>query len=275
MARLTSKTSERITPEAFKSREEYLLYLRHLFAYGFAKGTVAENSLVLEVGCGEGYGTSLLSGNQEKVIGLDVDKNAIARAREKYGSENCVFTLYDGFRIPYEDNFFDAVISFQVIEHIRDDINFVSEIHRVLRTNGVLILTTPNGALRIKRGQKPWNRFHIREYYPDELENLLKIKFSDVKILGIHGNEEVQSIENERVRQSLAIIASDPLHIRKLLPEAVKQRMIGILRGMTIWNQRIQDKMDFIEKYSLKDFYMSENNINDSLDLLVILKKST
>lgn len=275
MTEFISRTTERMLPDKFESKEEYLLYLRHLFAYGFAKDNISKNSFVLEVGCGEGYGTRLFSENVVKIIGLDVDKNTIASAQKKYGSENCIFRLYDGLKIPYEDNIFDAVISFQVIEHIQDDKNFISEIYRVLKRNGIFILTTPNGTLRIKPGQRPWNRFHVREYYPNELEQVLKSKFSDVKVWGIRGNEEVQRIEIERVKQSLSIISYDPLNVRKLLPAPLKQRIIKILRGITFRKQGIKHDSDFLNRYSIKDFYILETNVSDSLDLLGILKKSS
>ena len=273
MAELISKTGERIIPEKFESREEYLIYLRHLFAYKFAKDNISKNSFVLEVGCGEGYGTNLLSQNAVKIIGVDVDRNTIAHASKKYGTENCIFRVYDGARIPYEDNTFDAVISFQVIEHVYDDINFVSEIYRVLKRNGVFILTTPNRTFRLKPGQKPWCRFHIREYYPHELENVLKTKFLDVKVWGIRGNEEVQRIEIERVKQALNIISLDPLNLRKLIPEPLKPKIIRILRRITRRNQRSENDKNYLNKYSLKDFYIIKNNVRDSLDLLGICKK--
>jgi len=273
MPEFISKTGERVIPEKFESKEEYLIYLRHLFAYEFAKDKIPQNSFILEVGCGEGYGTNLLSQNVAKIIGLDVDKNTIAYASKKYESENCVFRVYDGVKIPFEDNTFDAVISFQVIEHIQDDINYILEIYRVLKRDGFFFLTTPNRTYRLKPGQKPWNRFHIREYYPYELKNLLKNRFSDVKVWGIRGNEEVQRIEIERVKQGLSIVSFDPFNLRKLIPEPLKPLIIKILRKITHRNQRSKNDRGFLTKYSLKNFYIIEDNIRDSLDLLGICKK--
>ena len=267
------KTTERFTPDNLGSKEEYLLYLRHLYAYGIATDQISRNSFVLEVGTGEGYGTKLLSEHFEKIVGLDVDEQTIVRARKKYGSGNCVFTLYDGIRIPFEDNMFDAVISFQVIEHIQDEKNYVSEIYRILKTNGIFILTTPNRNLRLKPGQRPWNRFHVREYDPNELELVLKSKFSDVKIFGVFGNEEVQRIEIERVKRSLRITSFDPLDFRKLIPEPLKQKMLNILKRIRDKNTGIQSDRYFLDKYSVKDYFMSETHISESLDLLAILVK--
>jgi len=266
---MITKNGERIIPEEFNSKEEYLLYLRHLFAYEFAKDTISENSFVLEVGCGEGYGTNLLSQHSGKIIGLDVDKDTIAHSSGKYGAENCLFRTYDGVKIPYEDNTFDTVVSFQVIEHIQDDINYVSEIYRVLKRNGIFILTTPNRTNRLKPGQKPWNRFHIREYYPEELEKILNNKFYDVKMWGIRGNEEVQRIEMERLKQHISIISLDPLNIRKLIPKPLKK----FLKKINHKEHSAKDDENFLNKYDLKNYYLIKSDVRESLDLLGICKK--
>ena len=268
MAMITNN-GERVIPEEFKSKEEYLLYLRHLFAYEFAKDKVSENSSVLEVGCGEGYGTKLLSQSVEKIIGLDVDKNTIAHSSAKYGAENCLFKTYDGVKIPYDDSTFDTVVSFQVMEHIQDDINYVSEIYRVLKRNGVFILTTPNRTNRLKPGQKPWNRFHIREYYPEELQKILNNKFYDVEIWGIRGNDKVQRIEMERLKRHISLISIDPLNLRKLIPKRLK----NILRRINHKENSTKNDEDFLNKYDLKNFYVIKSDVRESLDLLGICKK--
>lgn len=270
---INKKTGEQIIPKKFESKEEYLLYLRHLFAYYFAKDNILENSAVLEVGCGEGYGTFLLQKKFKKIIGLDVDKNIVAHASKKYGSENCIFRVYDGLKLPYKDDTFDAVISFQVIEHIQDDINYISEIYRILKRNGIFLLTTPNRTYRLKPGQKPWNRFHIREYYLHELENILKNKFLDIKVWGIRGDEEVQRIETERVKQGLGINSFVLLNLRKIIPETLKPVIIKILRRIIHRNQRSKNKRYFLNKYSLKNYYIIKSNLRDSLDFLAICKK--
>lgn len=273
MKELISKVGGRVIPENCGSKEEYLMYLRHLFAYAFAKETIPQDSFVLEVGCGEGYGTSLLSQHVGKIIGLDVDKNTITHASKKYCSENCIFEVYDGVRIPYNDNTFDAVISFQVIEHLQNTINYISEIYRVLKRDGFFILTTPNRTYRLKPGQKPWNRFHVREYDPHELDDVLKSKFSDVKVWGIRGNEEVQKIEIERVKQILTIISLDYLNFRELIPELLKPIVIKVLRTIARRNQKSNNDEDFLNRYNIKDFCIIENNVRDSLDLLGICRK--
>ncbi|MFH1696466.1 MAG: class I SAM-dependent methyltransferase [Candidatus Diapherotrites archaeon] len=251
MAEIIKKTDERIIPENFETRNQYLLYLRHLFAYEFAKGMLRKGCAVLEIGCGEGYGTSALAGKAGMITGLDVDKKTIAHASEKYGSGKCVFEEYDGTKIPHSAGTFDAVVSFQTIEHVRDDVNLISEARRVLKKGGVLILTTPNKTHRIKSGQWPVNKFHVREYYPKEFENILKEKFSEVNVRGICGSPEVQKLEAERLRRKNAIESA---------LNRVARKISSGDRG-------------FLGKYGLNDYHVIKGNIGDSLDLLAVCKK--
>jgi SAM-dependent methyltransferase len=269
MARL-SKTSERLIPMTMKSAEDHLLYLRHLFAYELAKQEIPAGSTVLEVGSGEGYGTSLLSQHVMRITGLDVDQGVIDHATEKYGSGNCSFSVYDGNRIPFEAGTFDAVVSFQVIEHVREDRNYILEIHRVLKKGGILVLTTPNGTHRLKPDGKPFNKFHIREYLPGELEALLKPCFGGQKVSGISGSSRVMEIETARIRMSLKLMAADRLNLRKLLPGWIKQPLLKMLKRPAAGTGEDVAPND---SFSLEDFMVTRSDVSGSLDLLAICRK--
>ncbi len=281
MAEINGKTDERILPEDFRSKEDYLLYLRHLFAYEFARHKASENSLVLEIGSGEGYGTSLLSRNVFKIIGLDVDPEIITKASKKYESERCVFRIYDGVTLPYDKNTFDMVVSFQVVEHVRDVPYYISEIHRVLKDNGTFVLTTPNRIHRLKPGQKPWNKFHIREFYPQEVRSILESKFSNVKIFGIRGNEEVQRIEIERVKPRgkplnkwMMVRLLDPLRIRRLIPTSLKASVNDKLKEKkSEENKGGMNQKDLVARYSLDVYSVTEESVEDGLDILGVCNK--
>ena len=80
MRGLMTKTTERIIPEHFNTRDERLLYLRHVFAYEFARTIIKPGDSVLEVGCGEGYGSAMLAERAQHVIGIDKSEEAIAHA---------------------------------------------------------------------------------------------------------------------------------------------------------------------------------------------------
>lgn len=261
-------TGERIIPDNFKQKEDYLLYLRHLFAYKYASERLSTDDIVLEVGAGEGYGASLLSKYVKEIIALDNNASTIFHAKRKYSSDNLNFIWYDGKKVPFKDCTFDAVISFQVIEHVEDDARFLSEIHRVLKNGGILILTTPNRTYRLRPGQKPWNPFHVREYHPHELENLLKATFREINVQGIRGNDEIQRIEIKRVKPNL-IISFDILNLRRLLPDFIKKGLAKII------SKKKAGKLgnaDFRLKYSTEDFYIADD-ATQSLDLLGTCKK--
>src|SRR3989344_3026164 len=267
---MLSKTQERIIPENFDSYEAYLLYLRHLFAYEFAKNVIDKNSFVLDIGTGEGYGTKLLSKNIKKIVGIDVDKNTIKHASNKYASENCTFKLYKGRRIPYKENTFDAIVSFQVIEHIKDDMNYLFEVRRVLKKDGIFIFTTPNRLYRLKPNQKPLNKFHIREYCPKSLNNLLERVFSKIEMKGVIGNKEINNIEHRRIRNQ-NLINKIPFFLRENTPHALKNHIFKIVIFFLNFNKSTKEK-HFVNKHTVNDYNLTKES-DMGLDLLVVCRK--
>jgi SAM-dependent methyltransferase len=266
---MTTKTTERIDPEQwFASREEYLLYLRHEFAYEFARTLIPPGSHVLEVGSGEGYGTAKLAGTAGRVTGLDVDESTVARASERYGSDKVKFKAYSGLSMPFGAGSFDAAVSFQVIEHVADVPSFVAEIRRVLKPDGPLVLTTPNRAYRLKPGQKPWNRFHLREYSADDLAAVLKANFKDISIWGVRGTDEVQAIEHARVAWGKG---SGPVSaLRRVMPESLRRVAGSVLKLKS--GRRAKGEPDFRTKFSIADYSVIKEQVEQSLDLLAVCR---
>ena len=115
--------------------------------------------------------------------------------------------------LKFDDNSIDFVVTFQVIEHIKDDEKFVQEIHRVLKPGGKLILTTPNILMSLSRN--PW---HIREYNPTEMNEILKTSFSNINLKGIYGNEKVMRYYDENKKSVENIRKWDVLNLEKILP---------------------------------------------------------
>jgi ubiquinone/menaquinone biosynthesis C-methylase UbiE len=269
---MLKKNGERVLPDEIVSKEQYLIYLRHLFAYDYAKERILDNYNVLEIGSGEGYGAYRLSKKKglKKIIAIDVDRESIENAKNKYNSNKVEFKHYDGDRLPFEDNTFDMVISFQVIEHIADDKNYILEAYRVLKKNGLFILTTPNRVYRLKEGQKPWNRFHIREYDYLSLKDILSYNFRHIEIFGLKGNEEIQKIEVERVNKIQKFISLDPLNLRNILPEKVKIVVANLFNNKTFG---VQKEEDFKFRYKIEQHYLTNEDYKNSLDLLAVCKK--
>lgn len=260
-------TGERVVPEDVRTLEEHLGYLRHLFAYEEVKDSLGASDRVLEIGGGEGYGTRMLAEACQEITALDIEPGVVDYANKRHGSDRCRFELYDGSRIPYDDATYDAVVSFQVIEHIQDDDHFVSELHRVLKSGGTAYLTTPNRDTRLKPGQRPWNRFHVREYSQQSLADLMQRHFAWVAVEGISAIEEIMELEARRVRQGPLLRLALSLGLRKLVPEKLDPyvaRLMGRLRGQ----QPITGEQEEIKKrFTVSDFRVEKEEVAGSLDL--------
>lgn len=267
-------TGERAVPDDVRTVVEYVQFLRHEFVYKHIQGLLRPNNRVLEIGFGEGYGTKMLSQACEEIIGIDIKKEVIEYAREKYGSTNCIFQHYDGNEIPFRPDSFDVVVTFQVIEHIKDDKHFISEIYRVLKQSGFFYVTTPNRATRLKPGEKPWNRFHVREYYAKELQDLLKIRFLQAEVFGVNAIDEIRKLEFERMKRAGLMGLALKLGVRRILPQSldpILARIIGAVRG----HKKIgKSGQELKSRYSINDFWIEKDKVDDSLDLIGYCQKS-
>src|SRR3989344_6265758 len=161
-----------------------LLEEEHIDRYRFALGYV-NDKVVLDIACGSGYGSKLLSAKAKEVIGVDVSKESIEYARKNFHAKNVKFQLGDATNLYFiKDNSLDAVISFETIEHIYKYENFLNEIKRVLKKRGTFIVSTPNKRYSSNNLEKPRNQFHVIEFYIFEFNSLLLKYFSDVEIFG-------------------------------------------------------------------------------------------
>jgi SAM-dependent methyltransferase len=258
-------TGERILPNECRSEAEYILYLRHLFAYRTAVARLKPSDVVLDIGCGAGYGTRLLADHAQRAVGVDVVADAVAQASAAFAAANCSFLSYDGDRLPFEDGQFDAATSFQTIEHVRDDGRFIAEAARVLKPGAALVLTTPNRALRLREGQRPWNRFHVREYRSTELESLLARHFTSVEMMGVRANAAIEQVERARLRFAQRVATLDPLGLLRMVPPTVLARL-GRLR-------RPQPAVPSAWPHAAEDFYATPEDRDAGFDLLAVCRR--
>lgn len=155
--------------------------IEHIHRYIFACQLV-KNKHVLDLACGEGYGSNLLADVAKKVVGLDVDHKTIQNAEKKYNKKNLSFICCDASKLCFDDNFFDIVVSFETIEHLENQELFLKEVKRVLKHNGILILSTPNKK-KFSDERNQINPYHIREFYLHEFETLINNEFKNSHIL--------------------------------------------------------------------------------------------
>jgi SAM-dependent methyltransferase len=154
------------------------IWVEHWHRYHFA-ARWARGKRVLDVACGEGYGTALLARHAAHVTGVDLAPEAIAHARATYaGLGNAEFVAASCTQMPLADASFDAVVSFETLEHIPAQEEFLAEVARVLKPEGVLVLSCPN-KLEYSDKRDFANEFHVKELYRDELAALVARHFPE------------------------------------------------------------------------------------------------
>jgi SAM-dependent methyltransferase len=159
-------TGERVIPAV---HAEELVYAEHVARYRLA-AKFARGRRVLDAGAGEGYGVAMMrAAGAASIVGVDIDDDAVAHARETYGAE---FIKGDIAALPYPDKSFDLVVCFETIEHVSDPTKALTEVRRVLTDDGLLIISTPNRDEYLVE-----NEFHEREYSPEEFDGLLSEQF--------------------------------------------------------------------------------------------------
>src|SRR5690242_14320085 len=121
-----TRTGERLVPDEVVSRMDAAVDVRHRFAYSLVSRFASPDALLLDVGCGAGYGAAIVAGAVAAYVGVDVARDAIADAQARYGGADASFAVFDGRQLPFPDAAFGAVTSFQVIEHVADVQAFVS-----------------------------------------------------------------------------------------------------------------------------------------------------
>lgn len=150
---------------------------RYLLAREFCRGKD-----VLDVASGEGYGAALLAQTAERVIGVEVDSTSVDHASRAYRSANLCFIQGDATKLSLETRSVDVVVSFETIEHLSEHETFLSEVQRVLRPNGFLIISTPDMNVYSAAGTAP-NPFHVRELTEAEFCAELRAAFCNVALL--------------------------------------------------------------------------------------------
>jgi ubiquinone/menaquinone biosynthesis C-methylase UbiE len=159
------------------------IWIEHWHRYHFAAPCVAGRR-VLDVACGEGYGSALLARHAASVVGVDVAAAAVEHASRTYGAAaNLRFLEGSCTALPLPDASIDVAVSFETVEHIEGQEAFVDELARVLVPGGLLLLSCPNKAEYSDRRHFT-NEFHVKELYRAELEALLSRRFPHLAWFG-------------------------------------------------------------------------------------------
>lgn len=220
---------------------------------------------LLEVGCGEGRGVELLSSKVSSYTAIDKINEIEDTIKKKFPDIKFLNMMVPPFQ-GVEDNMYDTVVSFQVIEHIDDDNGYLKEIHRVLKPGGLAIISTPNINWTLTRN--PW---HVREYTPQQLIQLCKSVFSEVEAKGITGNEKVWNYYEENKRSVAKYRRFDIFGLEKRLPTYLLRIPYDILNRLN--RKQLKNANEgLVKNINQADFYLSEK-VDECFDLFFILKK--
>lgn len=235
-------TGERFLPEMDSDSE---ISVFHYQRYRAAV-KLCEGKIVLDAACGEGYGSDLIAKNAASVIGVDISEEAIENAKVKYKADkNVIFKCASVIDMPVEERSIDVVVSFETIEHIseEDQKQFFKEIKRVLKENGILIMSSPD---KKTYSDIPHfrNLFHVHELYFDEFNALIRehFTFSKYWYQGMYTDtyiydkendksrlagrvENVKNTEEDRAEYIIAICAMSPIKydIANVIPDFINR----------------------------------------------------
>lgn len=238
------------------------IHQRLLQAYFLAKPYI--NGDLLELGCGEGRGVDIIAPLANSFTAIDKIGKIVDTLQSKYPSYNWNKGLFPP--VPFEDNSFDSIVSFQVIEHVKNDKLFLSEIFRILRPGGVALLTTPNIKMTLTRN--PW---HVREYTADELLTLAKNYFDNAEMKGVAGNEKIMTYYNENKESVKKITKYDFLDLQHRLPAPLLRIPYDLMNRLNR-NRLHKGNNHLVNDIEVNDYLLKEK-AEDNLDLFLILRK--
>ncbi len=261
-------TRERALPQSTQSLEDYLVYLKHLALYRFAARYAAQKC-VLDLGCGEGYGSDALAHTAHFVVAADRNVEVVQHARQKYTRANLAFVVCDAQALPFRTASFATIVSFEVIEHIPNVRQYLEEIARVGAARGTVILSTPNRVLRLLPFQKPWNRFHLREYDARGLARAVRAVFPRAQMLGITATPPILEIEKRRVKQN-PFVAYPKMLIQLFIPRAV----YAWLKARRAPRVEAAHAVAFdATRFGVDDFRITADGLRECINLIAIGEK--
>ena len=235
------------------------VFQRSILAYHYAAGLVSGD--VLEIGTGMGYGIEIIAPSATSYT--TIDKSC---AYDASLPDNTRFQQMEVPPISFPDESFDYVISFQVIEHIKRDKDFIKEVSRVLRKGGKFIVSTPNAPMSLTRN--PW---HIREYTEQQLRDLLASDFSSIEAYGVNGNEKIMKYYEQNRRSVERIMRFDILDLQHRLPRWILQIPYDVMNRL---NRRrlLENNNELTRSIKMDDYSIGEIS-PQSFDLYYIATK--
>ena len=234
-------TGERTLPDV---PEENYWFRRHLVVYEWIAARVGGRRVV-DLACGEGYGSAVLARTAASVVGVDANSEAFEHARLKYAASNLRF---ERNMVELWDGEVDCVVFLQTIEHVGDPDAVLERLRGLVGAAGVAYVSTPNVLTLAPRGaERSGNPWHVREYHAAEYRALCARHFGDVELLGL-------------------------FHARRLRAHELAIRRLGwdrLHRTLRI-TKPFYDR--FTPAISVRDFALRPVRLDRALDFLAVLR---
>ena len=254
------QTAERST---YLDPSENVIFQRHLVAYKEAAKIIS--GTVLEIGSGEGYGIMELSPFSDRYLAVDKFETPLPEDIKVQNHVTFIKTAVPPLK-EVDSESVDFVVTFQVIEHIRNHKYFLSEIKRVLKPGGKLIMTTPNILMSLTRS--PW---HVREYTPKQMTEIVKSIFSNIELKGVFGNEKVMAYYQKNKESVEKITRWDIFKMQYWMPRWILQIPYDILNRFNRHTLQDQNR-NLVSSIGYTD-YSIQDSTEECLDHFVVATK--
>lgn len=235
------------------------VYARQLFAYEEVKSLIQGD--VLEVGCGDAYGTKLLLPLANTYTAVDKFKSDTIAELDGVDFRQITIPPLEGLK----DDSFDIVISFQVIEHIIDDMGYMNEIHRVLKPGGKFVFTTPNKLMSLTR-----NPFHIREYILSDYKKLCA-SYTSFELKGVYGDEKVMDYYEKNKASVRSFTRFDILNLQYRLPRWMLKIPYNLANSMNR-KKLAEENASLTSDIATSNYFVADAN-EECLDFFCIATK--
>lgn len=233
---------------------------RYLFSVGLCQGKD-----VLDIASGEGYGADLLARTAASVVGIDISESTIEFAKKTYERPGLQFLCGSVANIPLPDHSFDVVVSFETIEHLAEQEAALAEMKRVLRPDGILIISSPNRPIYSDKKHHK-NPFHVRELDLEEFRNLLERHFPHVSVYSQSQLTGSMVFKNEGIEKDITVYATeDSLTYSIEDPVSVAQYFIAVagIRELELEDGSILMNGEYVPRLQAENAWHKKQSQNE------------